>query len=75
MLTQEYEKKSGKDTRVIIELKSEMEHQHEVRDHIHVQFQFQERDNLLECQGDFHNLEFGQIQMCVLKLNLGFQKT
>ena len=50
-----------------------MELQHEVRDNIQVQFQFQERDNLPKCPGDFHNLEIGQVQMCVLKLKLDFQ--
>ena len=40
---------------------------------IQVRFQVQERDNLPECPGDFHNLEFGQVKMCVLKLNLDSQ--
>ena len=48
-------------------------HQHEDRDHIHIQFQYHERDNLPKCQCDFQDLEYGQVQMDVQKLNLSFQ--
>ena len=41
--------------------------------HIHSQVQFQERNNLPKCQCGFQNLEFGQVQMGVLKWNLVFQ--
>ena len=51
----------------------ELNHQVEVQDHIHSQVQFQERDNLSNCQCHFQNLEFGQVQMGVLKWNLIFQ--
>ena len=37
------------------------------------QIQFQERDNLPNCQCHFQNLNFGQVQMVVLKRNLVFQ--
>ena len=59
--------KSGEDTGVIIESGSRIDHQVEVQDHIHSQVQFQEKDNLPKYQ---HG---AQVQMGVLKLNLGFQ--
>ena len=42
---------------------------------IHALFQFQERDNLSKCQCGSQNLKFGQVQMGMMKLNLGFQNT
>ena len=51
----------------------EWNYQVELQDHIHAQVQIQERDNLPKCQYGSQNLEFGQVQMGVLKLNLGFQ--
>ena len=45
----------------------------EVQDYIYAQVQFQEKDNLPNCQWDFQNLKFGQVQLGMLKLNLGFQ--
>ena len=47
--------------------------QQEIQDHIQVRFQFQGRDNLPEGPGDFHNLEFGQVQMCS-EIESGFPK-
>ena len=47
-----------------------LNYQAKVQDHIHVQVQFSEKDNLPICQWD---LKFRQVQMGVLKLNLGFQ--
>ena len=51
----------------------ELNYQVEVQDHINSQVQFQERDNLPKCQCGFQNLEFGQVQIGVLKWNLIFQ--
>ena len=50
-----------------------MNYQVEVQDHIHALVQFQQKDNLPKCQWDFQKSEFGQVQMGVLKLNLGSQ--
>ena len=50
----------------------ELNYQVEVQDHIHAQLQFQERDNLPKYQCDFQNVEFGQVQMGVLKLSSWF---
>ena len=47
-----------------------LNYQVEIQDHIHAQVQSQEKDNLPKCQWD---LKFGQVQMGMLKLNLGFQ--
>ena len=50
-----------------------LNYQVEIQDHIHTQVQFQEKNNLPKYQCDPQNLEFGQVQMCMMKLNLGFQ--
>ena len=73
MLTPEFEKNLVKIPESLLNQKVKWNHQHEVSDHIHVQFQFQERDNLSECQCDFQNLEFCEVQIGMLKLNIGFQ--
>ena len=51
----------------------ELNYQVENQDHIHAQVQFQEKDNLLTCQCDSQEFNVGQLQIGVLKLNLGFQ--
>ena len=51
----------------------ELNHQVRVQDHIHSQVLFQEMNNLLNYECHFRNLEFGQVQMIVLKWNLIFQ--
>jgi len=50
-----------------------LNYQVEVQDYIHAQVQFQERDNLSTCQCGFQEFDVGQLQMGVLKLNLGFK--
>ena len=67
------EKKSGKDTGVIIESKSERELPIWGSGLLSSLSSISEKDNLPECPGDFNNLEFGQVRMCVLKLNLDSQ--
>ena len=66
--------KSGEDTESSLNQEVELNYQVEVQDHIHSQVQFQERDNLPKCRCGFQILEFGQVQMRVLKWNLVFQK-
>ena len=73
MLTPEWRKNLVKIPESLLNQKVKWNHQHEVQDHFQAQVQFQEKDNLPECPGDFHNLEFSQVQMCVLKLNLSFE--
>jgi len=51
----------------------ELNYQVEVLGHIHAQVQFQKMDNFLKCQYGSQNFNVGQVQMGVLKLNLGFQ--
>ena len=51
----------------------ELNYEVEVQDHIHSQVQSQKMDNLPKCQYGSQNSDFGQVQMGVLKLNLGFQ--
>ena len=65
--------KWGKDTESTLNQEVKLNYQFKVQDHIHAQVQFQERGNLPICQWDFQNYEFGQVQMGMLKLNLGFQ--
>ena len=52
----------------------ELNYQVEVQDHIHTKVQFQKRDNLSKYQCGSQNLEFDQVQMGMMKLNLSFQK-
>ena len=52
-----------------------LNYQVEVQDHIHAQVRFHEMDNLPECQCSSQNSDFCQVQMGVLKLNLGFQNS
>ena len=49
------EKKSGKDTGVIIESKSEMKLPTWDSGHVQAQAQFQKKDNLPKCQGGSQN--------------------
>ena len=42
----------------------------EIQDHIHSQVQFQKSTN---CPCGYQNFDFGQGQMGVIKLNIGFQ--
>ena len=65
--------KSGEGTRVIIESGSRIESPSWGSGSYSSQVQFQEKDNLPKCQCGFQNLEFGQVQMGVLKWNLVFQ--
>jgi len=51
----------------------ELNYQFDDQDPIHAQVQFQEMDNLPKCQYDSQNYDVGQIQMGVMKLNLGFK--
>ena len=73
MLTWEKAWNLVKTPQSILNQEVELNYQVEVQDHIHAQVQFQEKDNLPKCQWDFQHLKFGQVQMGVLKLNLGFQ--
>jgi len=57
----------------ILSQKMKLNYQLEDHDHIHAQIQFQERDNLTKCQCGSQNFNFGQVQIGVMKLNLGFQ--
>ena len=50
-------------------------YQLEVQDHFQAQIQFWEKDNLPKSQYDFQTLDFGQVSMGLLKLNLGFQNS
>ena len=50
-----------------------LNYQFEVQDHIHVQIQFQKIDNLSKYQCDPQKFDVSQVQLNVLKLNLGFQ--
>jgi len=50
-----------------------LNYQVELHDHSYAQVQFQKMDNLPECQCGSQNSDFGQVQMSVLKLYLGFQ--
>ena len=63
MLTPEHEKNLVKIPESLLNL----------QDHFQAQVQFREKDNLPKCQCDFQALEFGQISMGLLELNLGFQ--
>ena len=65
--------KSGKEPQSLLNQEVELNYQVEVQDHIHAQIQFQETDNLPKYQCGSQNSDFGQVQMGVLKLNLGFQ--
>ena len=49
----------------------ELNYQVEVQDHIHAQFQ--EKNNLPTCQCDSQEFDVSQLQIGVLKSNLGFQ--
>jgi len=51
----------------------ELNYQFEVQDHIHAEIQSQERVNLPKCQCCSQKFDAGQVQLDVLKLNLGFQ--
>ena len=65
--------KSSKDTRVIIELRSGIElPSWGSGSYFHAQVQFQEIDSLPECQCGSQDSDFGQVQIGVLKLTLGF---
>ena len=52
-----------------------LNYQVEVQNHIHFQVQSHGRDNLPKCQYSPQNFNFGQVQIGVLKLNIGFQNT
>jgi len=72
MLTREKDWSEVKILESTLNQEVDLNYQVEVHDYIHSQVQFQERDNLPKYQCDFLNLEFGQVQMGILKLDLGF---
>ena len=75
MLTLKYEKNLVKIPESLLNQKEKWNSQLEVQDHFQAQVQFREKDNLPKCQCDFQILEFAQVSMGLLKLNLSFQNS
>jgi len=57
----------------LLNQKVELNYKVEVLDHIYSKIQSQKSDNLPKCQCDSQKFYVGQVQMGVVKLNLGLQ--
>ena len=73
ILTQECDSNRLEILGLIYSQKVELNYQTEDRIHIHIQVQFHENDNLSNCQYGSQNFDFSQVQMGMMKLDLGFQ--
>ena len=72
ILTRESDENWVKIPESILSQEVELNYQVELQNHIHAQVQFQERDNLLKYQCGSQNVDFRQVQMDMMKLNLDF---